>query len=112
MEYASAFTERHAVCTKKSLMQVHHSTAVVAGRAMVNFFDLPGRPSYSEFNWKVISLALSGKSVDVSKIIAMIDEVLTVPMAEHDEDDCDKAHCSKNFDQRGRDKCWLVTCGR
>ena len=34
MEYASVFTERHAVCTKKSLMQVHHSTAVVAGRAM------------------------------------------------------------------------------
>ena len=34
MEYASAFTERHAVCTKMSVMQVHQSTAVVAGRAM------------------------------------------------------------------------------
>ena len=46
-------------------------------------------------------MALSGKSVDASKVIAMIDEMLTVPMAEHGEDDCDKAHCSKNFDQRG-----------
>ena len=43
MEYASASTERHAVCTKKSLMQVHQSTAVVAGRAMGKLFDLPGR---------------------------------------------------------------------
>ena len=49
----------------------------------------------------MISLALSGKSVDVSNFIAMIDEMLTAPMAEHGEDDCDKAHCSKNFDKRG-----------
>ena len=31
----------------------------------------------------------------------MINEMLTAPMAEHGEDDCDKAHCSKNFDKRG-----------
>ena len=52
----------------------------------------------------MISLALSCESVDVSKVIAMIDEMLTVSIAEHGEDDCDKAHCSKNFDQRGPDK--------
>ena len=34
VEYATAFTERHAVCTKKTLLQVHLSTAVVAGRAV------------------------------------------------------------------------------
>ena len=34
MEYASAVAERHAVCTKMSLMQVHHSTVVVGGRAV------------------------------------------------------------------------------
>ena len=103
MEYAFAFTERHAVCTKKSLMQVHHNTAVVDGRAMDELRRSPRTPSYSEFNWKVISLALSGKSVDVTKVIAMIDDMLALPMAEHGEDDCDKAHGSKNFDQRGRD---------
>ena len=43
MEYASAVAERHAVCTKMSLMQVHHSTVVVGGRAMGELFDLPGR---------------------------------------------------------------------
>ena len=64
----------------------------------------PRTPSFSEFNWKVISLALSGKSVDISKVIAMIDEMLTLLQAEHGEDNCDKAHCSKNFDQRGRDQ--------
>ena len=42
MEYASAFTERHAVFTKMSLMQVHQSTAVVGGRAMGELFDLLG----------------------------------------------------------------------
>ena len=57
----------------------------------------------------MISLALIGKSVDVSNFIAMVDEMLTAPMAEHGEDDCDKAHCSKNFDKRGPDRCWLVT---
>ena len=30
----------------------------------------------------------------------MIDEMLTLPRAEHGEVDCDKAHCSKTFDQR------------
>ena len=43
MEYASAVTKRHAVCTKMSLMQVHQSTFVVGGRAMGELFDLPGR---------------------------------------------------------------------
>ena len=43
MEYAFAVTERHAVCTKMSLMQVHQSTAVVGGRAMGELFDFPGR---------------------------------------------------------------------
>ena len=43
MEYASAVAERHAVCTKMSLMHVHQSTAVVGGRAMGELFDLPGR---------------------------------------------------------------------
>ncbi len=43
MEYASAFTERDAVCAKMRLMQVHQSTSVVAGRPMGELFDLPRR---------------------------------------------------------------------
>ena len=56
-------------------------------------------PSNSELNWNEISLAHSGKSVDVPEVIAMIDEMLNLPKAEHGEDDCDKAHCSNSFDQ-------------
>ena len=73
MDYAFVFAERHVVCTKKSFVQ-HHSTVVVARRAMDELCASPRTPSNSEFIWTVNSLALSGKSVDVPKVIAMIEK--------------------------------------
>ena len=66
----------------------------------MNFVGLPRRQATPSSSGR--TLALSGKSVDVPKVIAMIDEMLTfLGQAEHGQDDCDKAYCDKSFDQTG-----------
>ena len=49
---------------------------------------------------KVNTLALSGKGVDFSRVIAMIDEMVTLLEAEQVGDDNKKAYCIKSFDVR------------
>ena len=56
-------------------------------------------PSNSATNLKSVSLALSDKSVDFSKVILMIDEMGTLLKAEQGGDDSGKARCIKSFDR-------------
>ena len=53
----------------------------------------------SPSNMKSISVALSGKNVDVSKVFATTDELVTLLKAEQSDDDSKKAYCSKVFDE-------------
>ena len=50
-------------------------------------------------NLKLIDLALRGKSVDFSKIISMIDEMVTSLHAKQGGDGSKKACCTENFDK-------------
>ena len=52
-----------------------------------------------EENLKWISVALKGKSVDLSKVISMIDETVTLLKAELGEDDGKKVNCTESFGQ-------------
>ena len=56
-------------------------------------------PSNSASNLKLISLVLSGKIVDFSRIISLIDETVTLLEAEQGEDDSKEAYCIKNIGQ-------------
>ena len=49
-------------------------------------------------NLNQISVTFSGKSVDLSKVVSMIDETVTVLKAEWSEDDGKKACCIKSID--------------
>ena len=48
---------------------------------------------------KSISVALSGKSIDVSKVFATTDELVTLLKTEQSDDDSKKEYCSKVFDE-------------
>ena len=52
-----------------------------------------------EENLKWISVALNGKSVDLSKVVSMIDETVALLKAEWGEDDGKKAYCTESFGQ-------------
>ena len=62
-----------------SLVQVYQSIAAVGRRMMDELRRSSGTPSHSASNLKLISFALSGKSVHLSKAISMIDETVTLP---------------------------------
>ena len=49
---------------------------------------------------KVSTSELSGKSVDFSRVISMIDEMVTLVEAEQVGDDNNKAYCIKSFEER------------
>ena len=61
-----------------SAVQVNQSTSAVGRRAMDEICRSSRTHSNSVSNLKMISLALSGKSVDFSKIISMINEMVTL----------------------------------
>ena len=56
-------------------------------------------PQNSASNLKLIDLALSGKSVDFTKVISMIEEMVVLLKAEQGVDDSKKAYCLGNFDK-------------
>ena len=47
----------------------------------------------------LIHVALSGKSVDVSKVSEMIDEMVISLKTEQSEDDSKEPYCIKSFDE-------------
>ena len=55
--------------------------------------------SNSASNLKLISVVLSSKSADFSKVISVIDEMVTWVKAEQGEDDGKKACCTESFGQ-------------
>ena len=88
-----------ATLLSPSWVQVHQSTAAVGRRAMYELRGSSRTRSNFVSNLKLISLVLSGKSADFSKVISMIDEVVTLLKAEQGEDDGKKGHCAESFGQ-------------
>ena len=88
-----------ATLPSPSLMQVQRSTAVLAKKALDVLRRSPTAPQNSASNLKLIALALSGKSVDFTKVISMIEEMVVLLKAEQGDDDSKKAYCLENFDK-------------
>jgi len=88
-----------ATLPSPSLMQVERGTAALAKRALVELRRSPRAPQNSASNLKLIALALSGKSVDFTKVISMIEEMVALLKAEQGDDDSKKAYCLENFDK-------------
>ena len=88
-----------ATLPSPSLMQVHRSTAVLAKRALDDLRRSPTAAQNSASNLKLIALALGGKSVDFTKVISMIEEMVVLLKAEQGDDDSKKACCLENFDK-------------
>ena len=65
-----------------SLVEAHQSTAAVGRRMMDELRRSSRTPSNSGTNVKVISLAFSGKKVDLLNAIWMIDEMVTLTKGE------------------------------
>ena len=80
-------------------MQVERGTAALAKRALVELRRSPRAPQNSASNLKLIALALSGKSVDFTKVISMIEEMVVLLKSEQGDDDSKKAYCLENFDK-------------
>ena len=74
-----------------SSVEDDQSIVAAAGRAMGEVRWSSRAHSDFASNLKLISLALSGKSVDSSKVISMIDEMVVLLEAEQGEDDGTKA---------------------
>merc|ERR1712136_204924 len=83
-----------ATLPNRSLMQVQQSTSLLRDRALSVL-----RRSHSGSRVKLIALALSGKSVDFSKVISMIEEMVGLLKAEQVDDDDKKAYCVQSFDK-------------
>ena len=88
-----------AALTSPSLVQVRQSTVAVVGRAVDELRWSFRMLSNSASNLKLISVAFNGKSADFSKVISMIDEVVTLLKEEQGEDDGKKAYGTKSFGQ-------------
>ena len=72
---------------------------MLAKRAFDELRRSPTVPQNSASKLKLIALALSGKSVDFTKVISMIEEMVVLLKAEQGDDDSKKAHCLENFDK-------------
>ena len=94
-----------ATLASPSSVQVHQSTVAVARRAMDALCRSFRTPINSASDLKLISLVLGGKSADVSKVISMIDEAVSLLKAEQGDDDGMKAYCIKSF---GRTRFRLI----
>jgi len=88
-----------ATLPNPSLMQLQQSTTVLAKRALDELRRSPMAPRSSASNLNLIALALSGRSVDFSKVISMIEEMVGLLKAEQVEDDDKKAYCVQSFDK-------------
>merc|ERR1712136_271492 len=88
-----------ATLPSPSLVQVQQGTTVLAKRALDELRRSPRAPKSSAYNLNLIALALSGRSVDFSKVISMIEEMVGLLKAEQVEDDDKKAYCLQSFDK-------------
>ena len=88
-----------ATLTSPSLVQVLQSTVAVARRAMDELRRSSRMLSNSASNLNLIFVALNGKSVDLSKVISVIDETVTLLKAEQGDDDGKKAYCTESLGQ-------------
>ena len=88
-----------ASLTSPSLVQVPQSTVAVATRAMDGLCRSSQMRSNAASNLKLISGALNGKSVDLSKVMSVIDETVTLFKEQQGEDDGRKAYYTKSFGQ-------------
>ena len=88
-----------ATLPSPSSVQVDQSIVAAARRAVDELRRSSKTRSKSASNLKLISLALSRKSADFSKVISMIDEVVTLLKAEQSGDDGKKVYCIKSSGQ-------------
>ena len=88
-----------ATLPNPSLMQVQQRTTVLAKRALDELRRSPRAPRSSASNLNFIALALSGRSVNFSKVISLIEEMVFFFKAEQVEDDDKKAYCVQSFDK-------------
>merc|ERR1719323_2737957 len=88
-----------ATLPNPSLVQVQQGTTVLAKRALDELRRSPRASKSSAYNLNLIALALSGRSVDFSKVISMIEEMVGLLKAEQVEDDDKKAYCVQSFDK-------------
>ena len=100
--------------TSPSQVQVLQSTVAVVRRAMGELRRSSRSDSNSSSNLKLISVALDGKSFNLSKVISMINETVTLLKDEHGKDDGKKACCIKNFPGKdlGSSDLWPQGCDR
>jgi len=81
--------------TSPTLLQLQNNRKAIAlrARALVN-----GPPRGSS-HLNLISMALSGKSVDFTKVIGMIDEMVVLLQEEQVDDDSKKTYCVDSIDK-------------
>ena len=88
-----------AILPSPSLVQIRSPTAVLPNQALEDIRRLSSALHDVASNLKLIDLVLLGKSVDFSKIISMIDEMVTSLHAKHGDDGSKKACRTENFDE-------------
>ena len=88
-----------ATLTSSPLVQVLQSTIAVARRAIDEPLWSSGMLGNSVSNLNLISVPLNDKSVDLSKVISVIDETVILLKAEQGEDHCKKAYCTEGLGQ-------------
>jgi len=77
-----------------SLLQVKASKAELRERAVAKLSKLPrNRPATD-----LLMLALSGKQVDFSKVVKMVDDMITLLKQEQVDDDAKREYCEKSID--------------
>merc|ERR1719440_2740486 len=67
-------------------------------RALAKIAEAKGRAGKANPGLDFIALALSGKKVDFSKVIKMIDDMVAVLKKEQHDDNDKKEYCNKQFD--------------
>merc|ERR1712136_291094 len=88
-----------ATLPSPSLVQVQQGSKLFAEKALNQLRRSPTTPRNSVSNLNLIALALSGRSVDFSKVISMIEEMVGLLKAEQVDDDDKKAYCVQSFDK-------------
>merc|ERR1719440_267202 len=82
-----------------SLMQVSESMKSLKARALANIRAAMKSSRGNKARLDLIELALSGKKIDFSKVIGMIDEMTALLKKEQQDDNDKKEYCELQFDQ-------------
>merc|ERR1712012_353587 len=83
----------------EELVAIHDTIKLFTEKALNQLRRSPTTPRNSVSNLNLIALALSGRSVDFSKVISMIEEMVGLLKAEQVDDDDKKAYCVQSFDK-------------